>query len=61
MEEEEINVNVEENIYKEDSVVKEAIQTYYNNKAEYEKKVAQIKENLMKNIRGSLWRQRISL
>ena len=51
MEEEEINVNVEENIYKEDSVVKEAIQTYYNNKAEYEKKVAQIKENLMKNIR----------
>jgi predicted NAD-dependent protein-ADP-ribosyltransferase YbiA (DUF1768 family) len=50
-EEEEINVNVEENIYKEDSIVKEAIQTYYNNKAEYEKKVAQIKENLMKNIR----------
>ena len=45
------NVKDIEKIYKEDVNVKDAINSYYTDKAQYEKNVKQIKENLMKNNR----------
>jgi len=39
-----------EKIYKEDDKVKDAIRKYYADKYEYEEKIQQIKENILKNI-----------
>ena len=39
-----------EKIYKEDDKVKDAISKYYADKYEYEQKIQQIKENILKNV-----------